>query len=77
MYIINGPYLQDPRKNSMQFFWETNEVSTSEVHVYEACHAHVIWDQRPVEEKPMIFRGESGTFHRVKAEGLTAGTDYY
>jgi len=76
MFLQNGPYLQDPKKDSILICWETNEISSSEVSVYETCYAHVNIGKSSLCGSPKTFTGNSGTFHQVKVDGLSAGTDY-
>jgi len=76
MYIQNGPYLQDAKKDSIVISWETDEIATSEVHVYDTYHPHVLMDKPPIYGDAKIYKGETGTLHRVCVDGLCAGTDY-
>jgi len=77
MYIQNGPYLQDPKKDSILICWETDAVTTSEVRVYRADHPHVPAKRISASNEVGVFHGKNGKLHQVKVDGLSVGTDYY
>lgn len=70
MYIKKGPYLQNPKKNSVNIRWETDLPSSSKVLIYKSYFSHVPYvmpgTERPTaSDDPDVFRGEAGTFHSV------------
>lgn len=77
MYIQKGPYLQDPKPDSIQFRWETDKEASSEVRVYDTYLAHVPAEACPIQGEAMVFTGEPGKFHVVNVKDLLPAHDYY
>jgi len=77
LYIQNGPYLQEPKKNSMMICWETDREASGEVRVYQADLPHVPVSAAPVCGEARVYKGSAGVMHRVVADDLEPGACYY
>ena len=76
MKIIKGPYLMTAEKDSMTIVWETDCAASSEVRVFDAVCPRVPRKETQECGEPRIYYGEDGDMHRVRVDGLNAGTDY-
>ena len=80
MLFIKKPYLQNPKVDSMTIMWETDNVSTSKVYVWEAyapnIPANVYFSLYTPINQPREFEGERDSYHKVTIFGLEPEKDY-
>ena len=76
MNFIKNPYLQLPETDGITVMWETDELSTSQLLVWEAACPDCGDVQYKPQGEPQIFSGDDGCVHRVKITGLESGKDY-
>lgn len=76
MILKKGPYIQDPKKDSVVIMWETDIASSSKVKVYDTDLPHVPGDKKVLYETEKVYKSEDGMMHKVTVDGLTPGTAY-
>lgn len=80
MLFIKKPYLQNPKVDSMTIMWETDNVSTSKVYVWEAyapnIPANVYFSMYTPINQPEEFEGNKDSYHKVTILGLEPEKDY-
>jgi len=76
MYLINGPYLQDAKKDSVMLMWELDEKAVCRVRVYKAMNPQLPACPNPVEESYVEYRTETEVLHKVLLNTLLPETDY-
>ena len=80
MLFIKKPYLQNPKVDSMTIMWETDNVSSSKVYVWEAyapnIPANVYFSLYTPINQPKEFEGNIDNYHKVIIFGLEPEKDY-
>ena len=76
MDFVKTPYLQLPETDGITIMWETDNIGTSQVLVWQASCPDCGKVKYSPQGDPQAFSGEDGCIHKVKISGLESGQDY-
>uniref|UniRef100_UPI000592BD7C metallophosphoesterase n=1 Tax=Gorillibacterium massiliense TaxID=1280390 RepID=UPI000592BD7C len=78
--IVKGPYLQIPTETSMTMMWETSELASAKVEVYQAERKHGGSGGNYLPPEKVITTASNGEYsliHQITVQQLEPGTTYF